>query len=57
MKEPTQEELKQMILDLFGIALTYQKGHDGRTEPFECDCKACKQVEEMVRKIYESIGG
>jgi len=55
MNEPTKKELQQMILDLFGAALLYQKGHDGRTEPFDCNCKACQQVEEIVRKIHENI--
>ena len=51
MKEPTKDELKKLILELFETIQGYQGGHNGRTEPFECDCRFCKRVGEIIERI------
>jgi hypothetical protein len=51
MKEPTKEELKQLILDLFEVICGYRRGHDGRTEPYDCDCQFCKRVDDILDQL------
>jgi hypothetical protein len=37
-------ELQEMVALLKG----YRQAHDGRTEPYVCDCRFCTRLEEIL---------
>lgn len=54
MKEPTNEELKKLTMELFELLLDYKRGHDGRVESLDysgCDCFACTALVELLEAL------
>lgn len=39
---------RELLDQLKELVKGYRSGHDGRTEPFICDCRYCRKAEKLL---------